>query len=652
MKAGIGVKRICALFFIACSCLIWGQHADAVSPGGTIEKIIKLGFGQTCRSGSWAPVSITLENTGARIENAVLEIAVKQGNEFARNIYQTRHSLRVDLPSGSRKKYDFTVFIESHLHPIEISLKKEGQNFFFEMIHLKGAVTDKPILVVARKQTRHDFFSSMPDVYEKKDVLAEDLPADWYGYQGVAAVIISPDAMAGMPNDRIQALKKWVENGGCLITSGGMNASVFRSPKVKEMLNVRVEGLEMVSELYELNAFAGVREKIDDGLWVNRVTMRQSQPLVKQDDMGLVLSRQVKDGCILFAAFDVTCPQFLKWEGLKPFWKNILAAHKPQDPFIDIPSDDRAASFLLDNSFKLFPGLKTAGMIIGLYVLFLAFLLRPPAAENRHLLRKTLLILTVILFSGVGMYQFMKRSNFSQEMTITRVAGNRAVLQKDVYTGVYSPYKLYHQILQVPYREMHKVLLPPKQDKQTWLNADIRKQDNHISLNIEMGRFSVFHYKSVLYEDSPLRYALKNAGGANTLEIKNYSGRKLKNCILYYNSRLFLLGDLDGDETGTTVLERPDFVVEDVISSELKSSIESFLFKASSTGFENVPVSDFFWESFAGIHARYKNDENNILLCAWPDSAGEQKEPIRRVEILFWLMPSKDIHNRQKEQAG
>lgn len=73
-------------------------------------------------------------------------------------------------------------------------------------------------------------------------VTTDDLPESWAAYEGVTAVVIGADDIAGLPQARLGALRQWVLSGGCVITRAG--TSTIGLAKLLEESPWRVEVLE------------------------------------------------------------------------------------------------------------------------------------------------------------------------------------------------------------------------------------------------------------------------------------------------------------------------------------------------------------------------------------------------------------------------
>ena len=56
-------------------------------------------------------------------------------------------------------------------------------------------------------------------------VTTDDLPESWAAYEGVTAVVIGADEIAGLPQARLIALRQWVLSGGCVITRTGISTT-------------------------------------------------------------------------------------------------------------------------------------------------------------------------------------------------------------------------------------------------------------------------------------------------------------------------------------------------------------------------------------------------------------------------------------------
>ena len=98
-----------------------GVSANAASSG--IDLDIEIGFNGYFQLHNWTPVYVTLDNRGQETKGK-LEVIVTSGSEYRGDIYRTTYATGVELPQGTRKRYTFSVLIESYTHDLVIRLRQ------------------------------------------------------------------------------------------------------------------------------------------------------------------------------------------------------------------------------------------------------------------------------------------------------------------------------------------------------------------------------------------------------------------------------------------------------------------------------------------------------------------------------------------------
>lgn len=540
---------------ISISILAAHCHASSLSRGRiTVSPV--FGFNGVIRSGAWTPVSVVLENRGAPVYDGRLEITVTRGDEYRKDMYHNRYTTRVDLPAGSKKIFRFQVFVQSGLHPVMITLYSSGKPVFQKTMPIRRSVTDKNILVIVQKTVSNDFLGTVPDRFTPAVVHARHLPHQWQGYQGVGALILSAQILPRLESSQLTALLQWIESGGTLISSGSMNTSLFSSDAVKKVLQVRVLGVEKMDPISAIPRFCGVADQIIGGLWVNRARMTGADVLISQDDLPLVFSKTVKDGRILFLSFETVGSSFFKWKGNSRFWQTLLSHAPLSVSFPDLPDDDTVLDLLMENSQKIFPEFTTMAALLGLYLACMVWLLKTPAREGKKkIMHLSALGLAIILFGGVQLWLFGERSDDTKRISITRASGNRARMAIDTYTGIYSPHAVNKRFEAGP--DPAQVIFPPAQDRRSWLPSAMFFDKGRQYLDLALGRYDLFHYKTRQICDSPFKATLRQSAGAMVLELTNMSGAPIRDSFFYDGTTVFFIGDIPPDSTITQTLKSP-----------------------------------------------------------------------------------------------
>jgi hypothetical protein len=152
------------------------------------------------------------------------------------------------------------------------------------------------------------------------------LPTRWYGYEGVDALVLcTHDVQRYRPlraeGARVQALQRWIRNGGRLLLSVGSQADEVldeRSPlaqfapgKLKEVISLRQTGA--------LETYSGGNNPMQQGAGRSELRVpRLAEPrgVVEADESGLPLVIRAAEGFgqIVFLAFDLQQAPVNRWK--------------------------------------------------------------------------------------------------------------------------------------------------------------------------------------------------------------------------------------------------------------------------------------------------------------------------------------------------
>ena len=538
-----------------------------------------FGFNGILKTGAWTPVSIILENKGKPLENGILEITVTRGDEFNRDIYHTRYTQRVDLPSGSKKVFRFNVLIETHLHPVKISFYKDGRPVVAKTEDIRQYVTQKPILLIAKKTLSHDFLGSMPENFKPAVVHARHLPHQWKGYQGVGVMVAWAGILSRLEPAQTDALLRWLETGGTIVSSGSINTSIFSSGRVKKVLQLSVQGVEKLKTAASLAAFSNVQKEIPTALWVNHTRMEGASVLASQDEIPLVLSKKIKDGRVLFINFDTDAASFLRWKGAGDFWQKILSQAAAPGDFLNQPDDGEVLDLIVENALKITPPFLTAILLLGGYLACMALLLRQSVGVRKKKPLQALAFgLAITLFSVMALNLYFKQTDFSQAVSITKVMANRAKLARVTYTGIYSPMAAQKRFDLGSSSDIVQIVSPPGQDKKTWLDSTFIMDRRRQYLDVVFGRFDVFHYKKTQVLDSPFKGFVQVSDSAEiSLQLENLSKTPVFNSFLYYDNNVFFIGDIPADTQVARTLKIPVAQFESGVTSDEMGRLKAVL---------------------------------------------------------------------------
>jgi len=168
------------------------------------------------------------------------------------------------------------------------------------------------------------------------------LPTEWYGYDGVDAIVITtgaPEMFTKLLDTgaRVAALERWIELGGKLVLAVGSQAPVVLAPDavLARFAPGRFVEPTTLKRTIALESYVGGGKKIprpggrELSLSVPRLDDVQGVTLVAEADLPLVVRTPRKFGQITFVALDLDRPPFIDWEARGLMASRLLGLPDP-----------------------------------------------------------------------------------------------------------------------------------------------------------------------------------------------------------------------------------------------------------------------------------------------------------------------------------
>ena len=158
---GCACGWLTVVFFCGCWLLVGllaglsnSVAADRVVGGAPVTITPHLGFSDTYKIGHWAPLSTVVTNRGAHIAGHV-ELVVSYGDSVQGDNHTITYRQRLELPGESRKRFRWTVFLDSFAKPLVVRVVSAGnagagQQIARREIDLRASFHGKPVAVSAQ----------------------------------------------------------------------------------------------------------------------------------------------------------------------------------------------------------------------------------------------------------------------------------------------------------------------------------------------------------------------------------------------------------------------------------------------------------------------------------------------------------------------
>lgn len=290
-----------------------------------------LGFSDTVRLGRWAPLTVTIENSG-RTLNGALEIEVTSGDELEGTLFTNTYRHDLELARDSRKRFHFTLFIDNFAQPVQINIiSADGEPLARKSIDLRHRFTEARLVLVISRNADLDYLNEtasgrMRITYPHPELL----PRQWQGYDGVTALIVHGITLEQLSTAQYEALRKWLIQGGKLLVSGGPDYASLRSTRLAGLLPATPAGLTTITDATAFRATLGDSFSATRAFQVHKVTRSTGRTTVSSGDTPLVIEKTLSLGRVIYLTFDIGSYPFEGWQGMTRLWRRLMDVNKPE----------------------------------------------------------------------------------------------------------------------------------------------------------------------------------------------------------------------------------------------------------------------------------------------------------------------------------
>ena len=317
-------------------------------PGPQLHLVdLRAGIADTYKPGCWTPVTLEFAGIAAR-SVAVAELTTADGD----GVSVTYGSAPFQLTPGGRAST--TVYVRFREDSPTLRVVLRSGNAVLLKTDVDPYASDGPVLPMplGNSESLLVVVGAVPSLAEvafsdgrgstQKPRLAKvvdptELPARWYGYESVDAVVLAADKLARyatLPPDAPQtaALRRWVELGGKLVVVAGPDVEPLFAPAgpLGRLLDLKIAGFTPLPRTAELEA-AGDNKKIElpgksllAQLRVPRLVDLGGTVEVAAGDLPLVVRRPAGFGRVTLALVDLEHALLRDWPGRPALLKRMI----------------------------------------------------------------------------------------------------------------------------------------------------------------------------------------------------------------------------------------------------------------------------------------------------------------------------------------
>lgn len=323
------VKRvliICFILFLATTFI--AKEANAATTAG-IKITTEAGLDGKVIDGKGFALKVTIENNEKDFKGDLL-IPYSPSYDLGG---QTLVS--VDIPANSKKTYTVTIpgissdsnHASNKMKLYRGSWRNDEEVNFTGVKELRLTLTSDYTLGILTD--RYDKFKDLRKLSSNSiyttELLKEEIPDQALALETLSFLLVDQFSLTELTDEQQQAIKKWIENGGILIT--GANTNGKQTYGNLESLMPLAIGKQEEIPLTGIDAKTKEQEKVTafqssltDGS--DAITIHKEHPIVAKKNLG--------EGKIIQTAFSLSEPTLLNWQGFNSWMENLLQTENTQ----------------------------------------------------------------------------------------------------------------------------------------------------------------------------------------------------------------------------------------------------------------------------------------------------------------------------------
>ncbi len=516
----------------------------------TLSMDYSLGFSGHFQLKQWTPLFVTLENTGKPLTGTV-EVIVTSGSEYLHNISQVTHVMKVELPSHSKKLCAFTIYLDTFIHDLRIQFRRTETILLSRSVNLRPSFTEKHFAVVVNDHASPDFLDGFPSRLFAVHVRPKYLPETWYGYESVRVMILDAGLLKGLRERQFEALLQWIEQGGNVVVTGGINIGAFQEPRTRRLLPIQIAGHRQFLELQTFRDFCGRVLTSSSPFLVLQSRIENADVLLREDEVPLIFHTSFGTGHLFFLAFDVYTPPFSRWPVRTAFWETLLSRRQAKPELhLDL---QYILHVLLSTLSGGFQNKKLMVTLLMGYLTLLFLIVRRLGKSDSHRLRNVVFwALLAVLFSLTS-YRLFFYSRNKQNLTYNSFL--HLHLPKDhslafgtsllgLYTIQETPYHICFDSAAYPIKPVQLDIRFRQSSRTVPMPYLLHEDPGEKQISGVAGAWSYYFFQFHSSLKFPLRgHALVDERGLS-LEVDNRTLYPIRDCQIYFQNAVFAIGDI------------------------------------------------------------------------------------------------------------
>lgn len=529
-----------------------------------------LGWNGVTREGRCAPLLVSVENSGAKLQ-AVVRVDVTWGG-LRGSVTQRSFTRQTFLPGGATRRIPFVVPIARGARSLKVSVSFQGAEIARQEVDLRSLATTDRLVAGISSELSLDMVSALSGPNEAVRLVyprVDDLPESWAGYDAVDMVVVHDTAFQQLRAAQVAALERWVVTGGSLVFTGGTDALQHAGAGLGRLLPVEVTGLRESDDLPSLAVFLGLHRGPRGRMIIAASRATSGVVLSSQGGIPLVVQRRLGRGAVWFTAFDPTLAPLDSWEGSLALWRRL--AENDRQPvlggFSGSAVDDSWMKPLLGNPPLSFPSSLAALAFAGGYLVLLMPLLAARLSRRLRTRLRAVLLLCVAAGAGCAGWLIFNRALFQPGARLLDAArvdmasgdGMARVTEKIGLLAVQAgSAELSLGADDVVVDEAIHVSVPTRGESAPNPGFTVDTSQETVLGSLSFGRFGSRLLVLNAVIPMPVEARVSVGEPSLTLAVSNGSARPLRRCFLLRAGRGYLVGDVAPFESVTRTFAAAD----------------------------------------------------------------------------------------------
>lgn len=459
-------------------------------PNYNVKMAARSFYDGNFKYGDWLPIEISLENFGEALDAQVETTIASNFNGTSLNT-----TFRREVSLGQRANKRFTLYIQPFVQTTNVSrsvsyeakvvLKTDDQKLDEKAVKLQpinptdylvGAVVTDPNALAGMNNLK---VGALRSRILAVPLTLSDIPDRAEGLRSLSSLIISETATDGLNGAQRDAIKDWVNTGGQLLLMGGNGWGRVREAFDSSFVPFDVLDFVNITDVSALLPVPGERATLSRPVAMARGQVLQGAKALAYGPPGangaaptpLVAERRVGAGRVIATAIDLTLPLVLDWTGSSRVWQELFnfnasgynTLYNEQNPQLKNAAD--FLGFISSVPELQVPDLLPFLLIFGAYILVVGPL-------NFVFLRRIgrlewawgTIPAGILLCTGLTLYITNSQPPgqvLISQMSMVEVAPGQDTAQVRSYAAVFSPEDRRYQVAPEPRDGLNASLLLP-----------------------------------------------------------------------------------------------------------------------------------------------------------------------------------------------